>query len=85
MPDVSAFDLAALAALARSVAGQWIDNFIVDLRRYVFAAPLAWLVICVLLASGLAHRKIRPTRPPVSTGSNWPAPCARSRCSPPSR
>ncbi|MBU6372367.1 MAG: sterol desaturase family protein [Alphaproteobacteria bacterium] len=65
MPDLSTFDVAALGPLVATVAGQWIENFVVDLRRYVFAAPLAWLVICVILAPVLAHRKIRPTRPPA--------------------
>jgi Delta7-sterol 5-desaturase len=52
-----------IAALA-GAALAWIDAFRVDLTRYILAAPLAWLVICVLLAPVLKGRKIRPDTPP---------------------
>ncbi|MBI1185748.1 MAG: sterol desaturase family protein [Alphaproteobacteria bacterium] len=44
---------------------EWLGNFRVDLTRYMLAAPLAWLVICVALAIPLAGRKIRPEKPPA--------------------
>lgn len=47
------------------VAAHWLLGFRSDLTRYILAAPLAWLVICVLLAPVLRHRKIRPDTPPA--------------------
>jgi sterol desaturase/sphingolipid hydroxylase (fatty acid hydroxylase superfamily) len=47
-----------------ATATYWFDAFKQDLTRYMFAAPLAWLVICVLAAPLLAGRKIREGRPP---------------------
>jgi sterol desaturase/sphingolipid hydroxylase (fatty acid hydroxylase superfamily) len=47
-----------------AVARHWIMGFRVDLIRYIVAAPLAWLVICVVLAPLLRSRKIRPDTPP---------------------
>lgn len=55
-----AIDLSVLSQFAEN----WLTGFRVDLTRYMFAAPLAWLVICVLLAPALRSRKIRPDRPP---------------------
>jgi sterol desaturase/sphingolipid hydroxylase (fatty acid hydroxylase superfamily) len=43
----------------------WLMAFANDITRYIIAAPLTWLVLCVLLAPLLAHRKIRPERPPA--------------------
>jgi sterol desaturase/sphingolipid hydroxylase (fatty acid hydroxylase superfamily) len=65
MPELPTLDLPTLTTLGASIAGHRIDNFAVDLRRYLFAAPLAWLVNFVLLAPLLRTRKIRPDRPPV--------------------
>lgn len=43
----------------------WLAGFQGDLTRYIVAAPLVWLVICVLLAPVLKAWKIRPDRPPA--------------------
>ena len=51
-------------SLLTQVALEWIAGFRVDLTRYMVAAPMAWLVICVLLAPVLKGRKIRPDSPP---------------------
>lgn len=53
-----------LFALALTIGREWTENFATDLGRYILAAPLAWLVICVLLAPVLKSRKIRPDTPP---------------------
>lgn len=53
-----------LATIAADIAREWALGFRHDLTRYIIAAPLAWLVICVLLAPGLSGRKIRPDTPP---------------------
>ena len=50
---------------ALDVGGHWLHGFQHDLTRYMIAAPLTWLVLCVLLAPLLRHRKIRPDRPPA--------------------
>ena len=48
-----------------SIGRAWLAGFQGDLTRYIVAAPLAWLVICVLLAPVLKTWKIRPDRPPA--------------------
>ncbi len=48
-----------------SIARAWLAGFQVDLTRYIIAAPLVWLVICVLLAPVLKTWKIREDRPPA--------------------
>jgi sterol desaturase/sphingolipid hydroxylase (fatty acid hydroxylase superfamily) len=47
------------------VAHHWVLAFQGDITKYIVAALLAWLVICVLLAPSLRGRKIRPETPPV--------------------
>lgn len=54
----------ALPALA-DIARHWLMGFESDIAKYIVAAPLAWLVLCVLLAPALAGRKIRPDTPPA--------------------
>lgn len=51
--------------LAAAVAREWVLGFQTDMVRYIVAAPLAWLVICVALAPVLRGRKIRPDTPPM--------------------
>ena len=48
-----------------SLGRAWLVGFQVDVIRYIIAAPLVWLVICVLLAPVLKRWKIRPDRPPA--------------------
>ena len=43
----------------------WLTGFQVDLTRYIIAAPLTWLVLCVILAPVLRRWKIRPDTPPA--------------------
>jgi len=47
------------------ISRHWVGGFSIDLARYIVAAPLTWLVICVALAPALKTWKIRPDRPPV--------------------
>jgi len=51
--------------LATDIGRHWLMGFANDITKYVIAAPLTWLVLCVLLAPLLRHRKIRPDRPPA--------------------
>lgn len=53
-----------LPAALTEIAHHWMMGFRSDLTKYIIAAPLAWLVICVLLAPVLKGRKIRPETPP---------------------
>lgn len=46
------------------IGRHWLMGFRHDMTRYIIAAPLTWLVLCVLLAPLLRHRKIRPDTPP---------------------
>lgn len=55
----------AIPSVLADVARHWAMGFGNDLIKYIVAAPLAWLVICVLLAPALRGRKIRPDTPPV--------------------
>jgi sterol desaturase/sphingolipid hydroxylase (fatty acid hydroxylase superfamily) len=48
-----------------NIARHWLLGFQTDITRYIVAAPLAWLVICVLLAPVLKGRKIRPDTAPM--------------------
>jgi sterol desaturase/sphingolipid hydroxylase (fatty acid hydroxylase superfamily) len=43
----------------------WLSNVFVDTRRYVIFAVTVWLVLWVLLAWALRHRRIREDRPPA--------------------
>jgi sterol desaturase/sphingolipid hydroxylase (fatty acid hydroxylase superfamily) len=43
----------------------WLMGFQSDLTRYIVAAPLTWLVLCVLLVPFLTRWKIREDRPPA--------------------
>ena len=52
-------------ALVLDIGHHWLMGFRGDLTRYIIAAPLTWLVLCVLLAPLLRGRKIRPDRPPA--------------------
>ena len=52
-------------AFMTAVGLNWVDSFRGDITRYAIAAPLAWLLICVLLAPLLKGRKIRPDTPPM--------------------
>jgi len=47
------------------IGRHWLMGLGTDLTRYLLAAPLAWLVICVALAPLLKRRKIRPDTPPA--------------------
>ena len=42
----------------------WLMGFGNDMIRYIIAAPLTWLVLCVICAPLLKRRKIRPDSPP---------------------
>jgi len=54
-----------IITIAVDIGRNWLLGFRVDLTRYIIAAPLTWLLLCVLLAPLLRHRKIRPERPPA--------------------
>ena len=43
----------------------WLMGFGEDMVRYIIAAPLTWLVLCVICAPLLKSRKIRPDSPPA--------------------
>ena len=43
----------------------WLMGFGNDMIRYIIAAPLTWLVLCVICAPLLKRRKIRPDSPPA--------------------
>lgn len=43
----------------------WLTGFGADMVRYIIAAPLTWLVLCVICAPLLKSRKIRPDSPPA--------------------
>jgi sterol desaturase/sphingolipid hydroxylase (fatty acid hydroxylase superfamily) len=60
-----AFDPQTLLPIAADIGRHWLMGIQNDLTRYILAAPLAWLVICVLLAPLLKNRKIRPDNPPA--------------------
>jgi sterol desaturase/sphingolipid hydroxylase (fatty acid hydroxylase superfamily) len=49
---------------AQQIALTFLEGFRIDLIRYIVAAPLVWLVLCVALAPVLKSWKIRPDRPP---------------------
>ena len=53
-----------LAPVLADIAHHWAMGFKSDLIKYIVVAPLAWLVVCVLLAPVLKGRKIRPDTPP---------------------
>ena len=54
-----------IATLTLDLGRHWLMGFQVDLTRYIIAAPLTWLVLCVILAPVLRSRKIRPDTPPA--------------------
>lgn len=54
-----------ILSTALDIGRHWLTGFGIDLTKYIIAAPLTWLVLCVLLAPLLRHRKIRPDRPPA--------------------
>ena len=43
----------------------WLMGFGEDMVRYIIAAPLTWLVLCVICAPLLKSHKIRPDSPPA--------------------
>jgi sterol desaturase/sphingolipid hydroxylase (fatty acid hydroxylase superfamily) len=57
--------MTAILDTLAEIGRHWLIGLRVDLTRYFLAAPLAWLVICVLLAPVLRNRKIRPDSPPA--------------------
>ena len=54
-----------ITTLALDVGRHWLMGFQADITRYIIAAPLSWLVLCVILAPVLRSRKIRPDTPPA--------------------
>lgn len=54
-----------IVSIALEIGRHWLAAFQGDITRYIIAAPLTWLVLCVLLAPLLRGRKIRPDRPPA--------------------
>ncbi len=52
-------------AAAAEIGRHWLHGFANDMVKYIVAAPLTWLVLCVLLAPALRDWKIRPDRPPA--------------------
>ena len=53
------------ANLFLDLGRHWLMGFGNDMVRYIIAAPLTWLVLCVICAPLLRHRKIRPDSPPA--------------------
>lgn len=52
-------------ALLMDLGRHWLMGFGNDMIRYIIAAPLTWLVLCVICAPLLKSRKIRPDSPPA--------------------
>jgi len=55
----------SLLATGAEIGRHWLLGFANDMVKYIIAAPLTWLVLCVLLAPLLRNWKIRPDRPPA--------------------
>lgn len=53
------------SALILDLGRHWLMGFENDMIRYIIAAPLTWLVLCVICAPLLKRRKIRPDSPPA--------------------
>lgn len=52
-------------ALLADLGRHWLMGFGNDMVRYIIAAPLTWLLLCVICAPLLKARKIRPDSPPA--------------------